>query len=176
MNSSEKKLRPWVKGFFYLSGSVFLSGIFLGSALGVSLSSLESHAIKTSFWELFTHNVKVCLFILIIGGVTGSIYSYFIIFINGFLIGKLLCFLYSIRELKQVISGLLPHFFFEVFGLMIFSTLSSLPLFIGYQMLRTENYQLSAKFFRVLFYGLLIGFVLIFIAALIEVKISKVNF
>ena len=107
--------------------------------------------------------------------ITGSIYAHIVLFINGFLIGKLLIFLYSTEKLPQVITGLLPHFFFETFGLMIFSAVSSLSLIVGYQIMKTRNTQLFIKFFQILFYGLLLGFVLIAVAALIEAKISKVS-
>ena len=152
---------------------VFFIGIFFGCLGPNNISSLAPE--DSTFSAIFTNNIKVSLAILILGTITGGIFSQLVIFINGFIIGQLIMFMYNENLLFYLFTGLLPHVFFELFGLSLFIGISHIPLLILVRWLRKNEFHLNKNdvlFYLVIFF---IGIVLIGSAALIESNISSVN-
>lgn len=175
MKSNNKDMQTWLKMIFLTSGVAFLSGMMTGSLFEKRLDHLELNHSETTFFSLLGHNLSVCFFILVIGGITGSIYSHIILFINGNVIGKLCAYLYSLGEMKQIVSGLLPHCIFEILGLVVFAVISVLPFVVCYKILKTGNFRPYGQCFRLFLQGMSVGVTLIVIAALIEANISMVD-
>lgn len=94
-------------------------------------------------------------------------------FYNGYIIGKLVQYLIVNHEAQQLFTGLLPHAFVEVLGLILFSIVSSYPFIYLYRFIKGETIELktdpncaSIDFAAA---------VLLFIASLLEQYVSHVH-
>ncbi|WP_437137044.1 stage II sporulation protein M [Bacillus safensis] len=109
-----------------------------------------------------------------IGAFTGGIMSAGILFYNGYIIGKLVQYLIVNHETQQLFTGLLPHAFIEVLGLILFSIVSSYPFIYLYRFIKGETIELKKLILTVL-QLIFAAAVLLFIASLLEQYVSHVH-
>ncbi|BBP91020.1 hypothetical protein BsIDN1_46380 [Bacillus safensis] len=64
-------------------------------------------------------------------------------FYNGYIIGKLVQYLIVNHKAQQLFTGLLPHAFVEVLGLILFSIVSSYPFIYLYRFIKGETIELK---------------------------------
>ncbi|HBM3752674.1 TPA: stage II sporulation protein M, partial [Listeria innocua] len=159
-------------GFIVSIGSFFI-GIVIGVITGDPIHQIAPLKNSISFIDIVLNNLKVGFSILTIGAITGGAYSFLILGVNGYIIGKLIEYLNANGNTTQLLSGLLPHFFVELLGLVLFSTISTIPIFIIYYLIKfpiqSFPYKRIIKFIFIMF---CIAMLFILIAGYIEATIS----
>lgn len=120
---------------------------------------------KLTFLKIFTTNFGVAMIIIIFGLLSCGIMSITILFANGLLLGDILIGVYNKYGTMPLITGILPHFFFEIIGLILATCIS----FETYKLL----YNLKHENIKIIRFShnlrmLILMIVLIFLAAIIE--------
>jgi len=151
---------------------IYLIGVLWVFFIGEPIKSLELGQDK-KVTEIFLHNLNVSLLILLIGSITGGCYSVIIIFLNGYILGKLLQYLTIHKMLYTVPPGLLPHAIIEIFTLCIFSAISMLPILMLYYFL-TSPKQILRNIIYFCLKALICAIFMLLIAALLECHASKI--
>ncbi len=125
---------------------------------------------NVGYLEIFLNNLNVGLLLLIGGIFTGGTLSLILIMVNGFIVGNVIHVAIAIGNIKSLFTGLLPHFFFEVFGLLSFAVLGSFTGYILIKLIINQVHQIEYR--RLITDGLLMTFLLV--GALIEDFVSFV--
>ncbi|WP_415639192.1 stage II sporulation protein M, partial [Paenibacillus larvae] len=160
-----------VLGFFYLG--VFFLAVCTGSFTQAErIPHLEDNN-QASFLDIFLNNIQVSMAILGIGSITGGLMSAVILFYNGYIIGKLVQFLFSNDQAGALWTGLMPHALLEILGLTLFAIVSSFPFISIYQFLIGRTIDVKQLILTNIRF-ILIGILLLFVASLIEDYISYV--
>jgi len=97
-----------------------------------------------------------------------------ILFYNGYIIGKLVQFLFS-NDQGALWTGLMPHALLEILGLTLFAIVSSFPFISIYQFLIGRTIDVKQLILTNIRF-ILIGILLLFVASLIEDYISYLQF
>ncbi len=82
------------------------------------LNKIDSQNIN--YLIIFINNLNVGFFILIGGLITGGTLTIFVILVNGLIVGNVVRVTIINGSINSLFTGLLPHFFFEIFGLVSF--------------------------------------------------------
>lgn len=113
----------------YISKSFLMAGLiyFIGIIFGLVLYKNKELIIQPQnlgFLEIFINNYKIALIMLIGGFISLGIVSSFLLFFNGAVLGGIVMGIYNAYSIKPLITGVLPHFFFEITGLLIATAIS----------------------------------------------------
>ncbi|MEY8353199.1 stage II sporulation protein M [Lachnospiraceae bacterium 54-53] len=151
---------------------IYFLGVLKGVLSGEPLNDLELGQNKYVS-DIYLNNLKVSLSILLMGTITGGVYSIIVMFLNGFILGKLLQYLAINNMLYIVPAGLLPHAIIEIFSLCMFSAISMFPILMLYHFLKS-----SAKIpCNIIIFSLKIlvfSIIALFAASLLECYVSNV--
>lgn len=79
-------------------------------------------------FSIFRNNFLVGISIIFLGGITGGIYGCAVLFVNGYLLGELLQYLWLEKMYQYMLMGLLPHMGLELVGLISFVILGFVPI------------------------------------------------
>lgn len=158
--------------FIYLIG--FVVGIFTGIYYfegKVNTFNPEN----VSYIEVFVNNLNVGSLLLIGGLITGGTLSLFLIMANGCIVGNIIFIAISNGNIKSLLTGLLPHFFFELIGLFSFAVVGTFTGYIFFKFLTKKIH--TVNFSQLMTDGLwliAISIVSLFLGAVIEDFISHV--
>lgn len=169
-----KNHKKYFKIFIFLSIIIFFLGMLYGCLTPPNISNLYSN--ESKFTSIFFNNMKVSLTILILGSITGGVISQIILFANGFIIGKLVVLLYNKNLMFSLFTGLLPHLFIELFGLILFASIAHMPIIFLIYWLKKSNFSFSRNNFLFYLKVSIIAIILIGISAFIESTISIVTY
>ncbi|PCK20786.1 hypothetical protein CEY02_11735 [Bacillus pumilus] len=158
----------------YLYAGVFITAVLIGSLLPYDQIPYLKKDEEMFFLNIFLNNLQVGMAILGIGAFTGGIMSAGILFYNGYIIGKLVQFLIVNHDAQQLFTGLLPHAFVEVLGLILFSIVSSFPFIYLYRFIKGDAVDLR-KLTRTLLQLISAAAVLLLMASLLEEYVSHVH-
>lgn len=158
----------------YLYAAIFIAAVLIGSLLPYDQIPYLKKDEEMFFLSIFLNNLQVGMAILGIGAFTGGIMSAGILFYNGYIIGKLVQYLIVNHEAQQLFTGLLPHAFVEVLGLILFSIVSSFPFIYLYRFIKGETIELKKLILTVL-QLIFAAAGLLFIASLLEQYVSHVH-
>ncbi|MDG3043302.1 hypothetical protein OE903_01955 [Bacillus sp. B6(2022)] len=95
-------------------------------------------------------------------------------FYNGYIIGKLIQFLIAHHEVPQLFTGLMPHAFVEILGLILFSIVSAFPFIYLYRFMKGKAIDVR-KLTRTVVQLIFSAVVLLLIASLLEEYVSHVH-
>lgn len=166
----------YLKISFYISIFIFFLGVLAGIIIGPHINKLDYFGQEVSFYSVSVNNLKVSFYFLTIGMVTGGIYAFLFMGINGYIIGKLIQYLYINNELNILYKGLLPHFFIELLGLATFSMISTIPIIVILLFFKTPTHVVPIKkIIKLSVFFTVLGIVLIIIGGYIESNISYVD-
>lgn len=125
--------------------------------------------------DIFRNNLLVGASMLCIGAITGGAYSCAALVANGFLVGKLLRFLFAEGMYESFLTGLLPHLGIEVLGLLCFSSIAFAPAYeLRGWLLHGKVHSPLKEWMLSIGAILLMGTGLLFVAAVVESRISVV--
>lgn len=175
MNKIFKVIIRW-KGSYLL----YLLFFTIGCAAGVFIFKGKTKSFipgNAEFLEVFLNNINVGLLLFIGGLFTGGTIAFFIIITNGFIVGNVIHIAIASGSLKTLFTGLIPHFLFELFGLLSFAVLGSFTGYIIIKFLSNKMYEVN---YRILIMdGILIMTISVaslLLGAIVEDYISIVNF
>ncbi|GLF81699.1 MULTISPECIES: stage II sporulation protein M [Bacillus] len=158
----------------YLYAAIFIAAVLIGSLLPYDQIPYLKKDEEMFFLSIFLNNLQVGMAILGIGAFTGGIMSAGILFYNGYIIGKLVQYLIVNHKAQQLFTGLLPHAFVEVLGLILFSIVSSYPFIYLYRFIKGETIELKKLTLTVL-QLIFAAAILLFMASLLEQYVSHVH-
>lgn len=158
----------------YLYAGVFIVALLIGSLLPYDQIPYLKKDEDMFFLSIFSNNLQVGLAMLGIGAFTGGIMSAGILFYNGYIIGKLIQFLIAQHEVKQLFTGLMPHAFVEVLGLILFSIVSAFPFIYLYRFMKGKSIDVR-KLTRTVIQLIFAAVVLLLIASVLEEYVSHVH-
>ncbi|WLP59381.1 stage II sporulation protein M [Bacillus pumilus] len=121
--------------FFFMI--VFVVGVFIG-LLFQEDDIRQANPESVFYASIFRNNIDVGLLCLIGGLCTGGSIPIFIMLMNGYIVGNTIDSLIVNGNVESLITGLLPHFFIEMFGLLSFSVLGTLTGVIFLKFLKRE--------------------------------------
>ncbi|WP_290716381.1 MULTISPECIES: stage II sporulation protein M [Exiguobacterium] len=103
----------------------FLSGVI---SAGDQVTEFNPKELQTL--QVFKNNIFVLFSMLVVGTLTGSVYSLFVVFFNGMIVGETLFTVYNSVGIKPIISGFLPHAVFETLSILLVSAITCYPLLV----------------------------------------------
>lgn len=168
-----RKLYKYYTLLIFMFVLIFVLGIIVGMISECKINTLGFNQNK-EILDIWINNLTVGISMFFIGSITGGIYSTIVIFLNGYLIGNLINFLINNKIVGTVISGLLPHALIEILGLACFATASIIPTFELLNWIRLNKEMQIRKKIKNLLCLLVVGGVILFIAAYIECEVSFV--
>lgn len=160
-----------IKKQIFISFSFYFIGILVGMFLSRN-QKYTTNPQNLKFAYIFLNNYKLSILIIIIGLITVGIASSIILFANGVILGDILIGVFNKYSILPILTGVAPHFVFEVLALCIATSISyeSIKLI---RFLIDKNYTNKVYISKILsnFFAMT---VLFFIAALIETNIAHV--
>lgn len=130
------------------------------------------HKQSLKFFQIFFNNYKLAILIIITGLITVGILSTLIIFVNGILLGDILIGVYNKYSLSPILTGVAPHFIFELSALCIAAAISYESIKI-IRVLFNEKYT-NKIHIKSLFINFILMTILFIVASIIEVNISYI--
>ena len=146
---------------------------FLGILLGVLLfwsKSLDFNHTYNTWITIFINNLKVAMMIIIIGLITFGIGNSIMLVMNGCILGSVIKSLINLKMESAIITGLFPHMFLEIIGLILCSAISYESLILVRQMALNKKGVIVHIGHDLKL--LVIGISFLFIASIIEAYIS----
>lgn len=156
----------------FISICAFILGIIIGLEGGCEIKDISITSINSR--DIFVNNLKVALAILFIGTISGGIYGIFVLALNGYLVGELIQFLAKSDNLNLIITGIFPHIFVELVGLICFEIVGMYPIYLIICWLREREKLCAKKVAFKLIKILALGILLLMISAIIECNISTI--
>ncbi|EKF37334.1 stage II sporulation protein M [Bacillus xiamenensis] len=173
MNGLIGVLKRW-KNIYFFFIIVFVVGVFIGLLFredDIGQANPES----VFYASIFLNNIDVGLLCLIGGLCTGGSIPIFVMLMNGYIVGNTIDSLIVNGNIESLITGLLPHFFIEIFGLLSFSVLGTFTEVIFLKFLKREICKIN--YLTMLIDGsiiLVVAIVALFFGAIIEDFVSRV--
>ncbi|MCM3366668.1 MULTISPECIES: stage II sporulation protein M [Bacillus] len=166
-------LKRW-KNVYILFIIVFFAGVF-GGVLFRKGGSVQSNSDSEYYGSIFLNNLDVGLLCLIGGLFTCGAIPIFVMCMNGYVVGNTINSLIIKGNIESLFTGLLPHFFIELFGLLSFSVLGTFTGVIFLRFLQGEIRKVNyLKMIREGFIMLFIATSFLFLGAIIEDFVSWV--
>jgi len=160
-----------IKKQIFISFCVYFIGALIGAFLSRN-QEYTTNAQNLKFMYIFLNNYKLSLLIIIIGFITVGIGSTVFLFANGIMLGDILIGVYNKYSLLPILTGVAPHFIFEVLALCIATSISYESIkFI--RILFDKNYTNKVQISKIIS-NFVTMTVLFFIAALIETNIAHI--
>lgn len=173
MTSLINVLKRWKNVYFFFM-IIFVVGVFIGLLFredGIGQANPES----VFYASIFRNNIDVGLLCLIGGLCTGGSIPIFVMLMNGYIVGNTIDSLIVNGNIESLFTGLLPHFFIEMFGLLSFSVLGTFTGVIFLKFLKREICKINyLKMFIDGLIILVIAIVALFLGAIIEDFVSRV--
>ena len=167
-NTADYMLKK-ARSFFLM---IYLLGVFIGMLRGKPIEHININQDK-NVHEIFFHNLFIGISMITLGSMTGGIYSIIIICMNGYILGKLIRYLFKNNLVYLIISGILPHAIIEVACLCVMASLSAISFNLLIEYLKDE-YICIGKVWRKSFIWLLISITGLYLSAIIECYVSIV--
>ncbi|EOP19384.1 hypothetical protein AWW70_01585 [Bacillus mycoides] len=79
---------------------------------------------------VFNNNILVLFSILVIGTLTGGVYSLFVVVFNGVIVGETLYTIFKSTGMSPILTGFLPHALPELLSIFLMSSITCLPIYI----------------------------------------------
>lgn len=122
-------------------------------------------------WNIFQNNVSLGFYLLKTGWASLSVSSLLTLYFNGLQIGSSFFIIKSHYGTKGLLTGL-PHVFFEVIAISLFSALACYPF---YMVIRHFKIKTQLKFIAFdISFGIIIGIILLAISSVMESYFSFV--
>ncbi|MED2777009.1 stage II sporulation protein M [Bacillus thuringiensis] len=119
---------PW-KLLILLQLLLFLSGFIYGCfAVNNPIINLQPKELDTAI--VFNNNILVLFSILVIGTLTGGVYSLFVVVFNGVIVGETLYSIFKSAGMSPIFTGFLPHALPELLSIFLMSSITCLPIYI----------------------------------------------
>ncbi|PRR90367.1 MULTISPECIES: stage II sporulation protein M [unclassified Bacillus (in: firmicutes)] len=166
-------LKRWKNVYFFFM-IVFVVGVFIG-VLFWEDDMGQANPESVFYGSIFLNNIDVGLLCLIGGLCTGGSIPTFVMFMNGYIVGNTIDSLIVNGNIKSLFTGLLPHFFIEMFGLLSFSVLGTFTGLVFLKFLKREICKINyLKMIIDCLIILVIAIVALFLGAIIEDFVSRV--
>ncbi|NGY93958.1 stage II sporulation protein M [Bacillus megaterium] len=108
--------------YFLISFITYVISILLGMILSKFLN-FDIAANEEGFWNIFAHNFRLGITIMIFGWISlGSVSSLYLGYNGGFL-GAFTFSIIKNHGMSPILTGILPHGLIELFAILLFSTL-----------------------------------------------------
>ncbi|GEP64806.1 hypothetical protein CBE01nite_25740 [Clostridium beijerinckii] len=154
---------------------ISFSFYFIGIIVGMFLSRNQEYTTNPQnlkFAYIFFNNYRLSILIIIIGLITVGIGSSIMLFTNGVILGDILIGVFNKYSVWPILTGVAPHFIFEISALCIATSISYESIrFI--RLLLDKNYTNKVHIGRILS-NFVTMTVLFFVAALIETNIAHI--
>ncbi len=148
-------------------------GILAGAIAGNEIESITPMEANAS--DIFQNNILVGASMLFIGAITGGAYSCAALVVNGYLVGKLLRFLFAEEMYASFVTGLMPHLGIEMLGLLCFASVAFVPACeLRSWLLNGRTHSTIKELALSIGAIMLLGTGLLFVAAVVESRISVV--
>lgn len=165
-----------IKNFFFLFLITFLIGIIIGIFF-IEVNTGEIKKVNINFSDIFLNNITVGITLIIGGFMTFGFLNFFIILINGVVVGEVIKFLFVNNQELNIVTGLLPHGIVEILGLVAFSIAGILPINYIYSFYLKKYKNIKIKHYIIaLFLLIVMGTLLLFISGVLETSLSQVNY
>ncbi|OPH52077.1 hypothetical protein BC351_33490 [Paenibacillus ferrarius] len=152
----------------------FIVGVFYGVCDGkISVPGFLQPS-EASAKDIILNNLRIGGVIIVAGWISGGLLSNIIILGNGYLIGYVISYVTAFYGMDSIYRGLLPHFFFELLGLLFCATVGSFSARILWKWLKNKPQEFSL----IIKDGLTLlacALLMIVIAGFIEGNISRVT-
>lgn len=159
--------------FLLISVVSFFIGIIMGSFGKGQINNLNPNNAKAM--SIFINNFLVGISIMFIGSITGGVYGVSALFINGYIVGKLVRYLVDTNATKYILTGIMPHIWLELLGLIIFSIIGFYPIYELIHWMKKGKLSSHAKYILAkIFLMFCFGSVFLLLAAIIESYVSTV--
>ncbi|AZR80498.1 hypothetical protein BK767_18930 [Bacillus thuringiensis serovar kyushuensis] len=119
---------PW-KLFILLQLLLFLGGFIYG-CFSVNDQIIHLHPKELDTSTVFHNNILVLFSILVIGTLTGGVYSLFVVVFNGVIVGETLYTIFKSVGISPIFTGFLPHALPELLSIFLMSSITCLPIYI----------------------------------------------
>ncbi|HDR7494840.1 stage II sporulation protein M [Bacillus cereus] len=119
---------PW-KLFILLQLLLFLGGFIYG-CFSVNDQIIHLHPKELDTSTVFHNNILVLFSILVIGTLTGGVYSLFVVVFNGVIVGETLYTIFKGAGISPIFTGFLPHALPELLSIFLMSSITCLPIYI----------------------------------------------
>ncbi|MCY9657573.1 stage II sporulation protein M [Paenibacillus chondroitinus] len=152
----------------------FIVGVFYGVCDGENNVPGFLQPSEASAKDIIINNLRIGGVIIVAGWVSAGLLSNIIILGNGYLIGYVISYVTSFYGMNSIYRGLLPHFFFELLGLLFCATVGSFSARILWIWFKNKPQEISLMVkdgLTLLFCALL----MIVIAGFVEGSISRVT-
>ncbi len=162
-------IRYFKKPFMYVS-LVYLFSIVCG-VLIFRTSSYRLHPKRLSFLTIFINNASIVGIIIVLGAFTLSLAAYLVIIFNGLYLGNVLISVWNMYGIEPILTGILPHFFFEATAILFAACIGIESRKILYNFRHVDGKKIHIRYSLYMFPVILI---LLVIAALIESNLTVV--
>ena len=155
---------------------LFFGGGLISGVLGKCTITELNVCSEMKITDVFVNNFKVGISIMCIGAVSGGIYGIGVLILNGYIVGELIQFLLISQREEMIIRGIVPHVGVELAGLICFAIIGAMPIVCLYYWIRNkhETYCVMVEVIKRASQLLFLGVTLLFIAAVLECKVSSV--
>lgn len=160
---------PWHK-FIALLLLVFMLGTIFG-VFSVNVKSASIDPTDLSTMKIFRNNMLVIISLLVIGTLTGGVYTLIVLFANGVIVGETLYSVFMTHGITPIVAGFLPHVGPELISIFLGGSISLIPFYLA--VINKKELQ-PVKIYREIFLFVCIAVLFCWIGAYIEGTISSV--
>lgn len=159
--------------FWLISIISFFLGVIFGIIFAGNINKINPNEVQAV--NVFKNNILVGSSMMFLGSLTGGVYGIIVLYINGYIVGKLAVYLITANMGKYIFLGIFPHFGLELLGLSIFAIIGFIPASEFICWIRKGSFRLPVKEILKKYIAMLsIGSICLFFAALIESYVSVV--
>ncbi len=175
------KQKNWVRNTLICSSLFFCLGLlygFFSVQLNLNINDLTPESSSSSMAAIAQNNLIFGASLLVLGIVSFCVIPMILLFLNGSLTGAVVFAVFSGGHHETLVTGLLPHILFEVYGFFLITSSSIIPielalLSVSHKYLSKDYIKTSSLYFMRL---ILSGIFFIIVGAFIEGNFSYVKF